>query len=109
MAPQKKDFVYVDQPLPLRWETTANMLDVTIVQVKYEKPSGATGFVTMSYSAAGTLNGLASQIYRGVLSSADVDETGEWQFRAWLTVSYDPNPIPGRIFRVVVHDLDEVQ
>ena len=99
--PRERDYIYVNDPIPISWTTKADLTDLVTPRIRYTKLSGATGLLTLTESP--TIAGK----YLTLLPGSNNNESGEWQFRAWHTFSYDPNPIRGRIFKVVIHKEDE--
>ncbi len=68
----------------------------TLRQIKYRKPSGATGLWPA------TVQG--TQILRYItLAASDVDEAGAWQFQPYVEKA-DGRKVHGRMQTVVVED-----
>lgn len=73
-----EDTVYKAQSaLKIRLETNIDLTDATIMKIKYRKPSSEEG--AWNASKDGT------KIYRDMVDSDDIDESGTWVFWAHVT------------------------
>lgn len=87
--------VYKDQPITISLDTKTTLTSAT-TQIRYVKPSGTIGYKTATVD---------TQSVEADFLGADIDESGRWEFRAWVTFSGDDAPTPGTPVKLVIEDL----
>jgi len=89
--------IYLNQSsLRIQLTTNVDITGATVTQIKYKKPSDATGSWTAQVEAVG--DGI---IYYD-LTGTELDETGTWVLWAYVTFA-DARSAPGEPVNVIVH------
>ncbi len=77
--------LYKDQPLTVSLDTKTALSGAT-AQIRYVKPDGTVGIKTA------TIDG---QSVECDFTGSEFNQSGRWQFRAWVTFSGTDAPTPG--------------
>jgi len=79
--------------LRIELTTEVDITGATVKRIKYKKPGGTEGYWDASVS-----NALTGVIYHDVLLPAEMDESGEWTFWAYITFA-DGRSAPGEVVK----------
>ena len=77
--------IYQAQPVTVSLDTKTSLTGATR-QIRYVKPSGTIGYKTATISTTSV---------QAVFTGAEINESGRWEFRAWVTFSGTDLPTPG--------------
>ena len=81
--------IYKNQPLTVTLDTklaNAVLAAADNVRIRYKTPSGTIGYKTATVSGTEI-----SSDFTG----AEINESGNWEFRAWVIVGAGESPYPG--------------
>lgn len=81
--------VYIgDTPL-IEADCVTNISNITLAQIKYQKPSGATSLwaVTLPSGLVADPNSGLGRYLQYQAQTGDLDESGIWKFQAYVTFS----------------------
>ena len=90
------DYVYIDQPYPLRLDTNNSLIGATDTDILYRKPDGTTE--TLTGSVSGTF-------IVATVTGAINDTAGIWNFQTTAIFSGDATATLGDLYIIRVKNL----
>ncbi len=85
--------IYINQEnLRIRLTTSVNIADATTIKIKYKKPDGTEG--SWDAEVEDETNGIIYYDVKKTADGADIDQSGNWKFWAFITFS-DGRSAPG--------------
>lgn len=90
--------LYINQPYVAELDTRTTLDTATAMYIRYKTPEGTIGLLEAVESSPGVLQATVP----GSVNSV----SGQWELRAWVTFSSDPNPVPGTPVKIIVEEID---